>query len=150
VKTEGALLNHSVSSSGKWPEAPNTAVRRRVVAVVFLLLLLLEVIASDSIRTGNHTIFTPDTSSEVLHDDTIVTSIRRLCRAYSDTGGIVTMHARHGDELCIDSRILAGGHRNHLGPENLSPPFLFFRGAVRDIVFFLASDRAGLATRAFI
>jgi hypothetical protein len=150
VETKSALLNHSVSPGGKWPETPYPAVRRWIVPVVFLLLLVLEVITSDSVRASNHAIFASDTPSEVLDDDAIVTTIRRFCRAYSHTGGIVTMHARHGDKLRIDSRILAGGHRNHLGPENVSPPFLLFRGAMRDIVFFLASDRAGLASRAFI
>jgi hypothetical protein len=95
--------------------------------MVFLFFLFFAIETSCPIGAGDDAIFASDTSSEILHDDSIFTTIGRLDRTYRHTGSLVTVHTGHGDELRIDLRIFPMGHSDHLVPIDLSPQSLLFR-----------------------
>jgi len=150
VETEGALFNHPMGPGREWPGAPNAVVRRSILTMIFFGLLLIEIEASYPIGTGGHTILTADTLSEVLHNDSVFPAVGCDSWANGHAWGIFAVHTGHRDEFGFDARICAVGCCNHLVPEYLPSRVLLFRRSMRDIVFFLASDRARLAASAFI
>jgi hypothetical protein len=95
--------------------------------MVFLFFLFFAIETSCPIGAGDDAIFASDTSSEILHNDTVFPAISCFDRTDGYAWSMVTMHARHRDEFCIHPRIFTGGHGDHLIPENISSQSLLIR-----------------------
>jgi hypothetical protein len=106
--------------------------------VIFFFFLFSAVKASRPIRTGDDTILTSDTPPEVLHDNSVFTTIGCLGRTHGHTWSMITMHARHRDEFGIHLRIFTIGHGDDLIPVNVSSESLLIRRTMRNVVFVLA------------
>ena len=120
------------------------------MTVVLFFFLLFAIETPHAIRTGHNAIFAPKTSSKVLYNDPVFSTVGRLDRTYRDAWGMITMHAGHRDQFRTGMRVFPVRYRNHLIPVNLSSLSLLFRGTVRDIILGLTCNGACLAANTFI
>src|SRR4030043_1326045 len=126
METEGTLLNDPMGSGREWPGSPNGVVGRSILTLIFFGFLLFEIEASYPIGTGDHTILTADTFSEILHDDSVFTAVRCYCRTNGHTGGIIAVHTGHRNEFRFDARIFTACCCDHFVPVDLPSRLLLF------------------------
>jgi hypothetical protein len=127
MKAEGAFLNDTMGPGREWPLSPDASVWRQIRAEIFFLFLFLAVKASRAIWTGDDAIFTSDTPSEILDDNTVFTAISCLGRTDGDAWSMIAVHTRHRDDFGIHPRIFPRGHSNDLIPVNISSQSLLIR-----------------------
>src|SRR4030042_7131233 len=139
MKTEGAFFNDTMGPGREWPLPPNVSIRRQIVTVIFFFFLFFTIETSCPVGAGDNTIFTSETSSEILYNNPVFTAIRCLGRTYGHTWGMITMHTWHWDEFRIHLGIFPVGHSDDLIPKNISSRSLLIRRTMWNVVLRLTS-----------